>query len=153
MKSYQKMLLKGSRWAAGLLSGVLMIASNPIQAADVTVSGINFSNNNGKAMFIMFSKENKDGFPDQAEKSACGRKPMINNLQTKITCKDINPGTYAAVIIHDENGNGKVDTNFFGYPNEDFGISNNPCRLTGRSFESAEFQVGKEDVEIIIELD
>jgi uncharacterized protein (DUF2141 family) len=34
------------------------------------------------------------------------------------------PGTYAFTAFHDENSNGKLDTNFLGFPKEYFGISN-----------------------------
>ena len=36
------------------------------------------------------------------------------------------PGTYALLVIHDENGNGKLDMTF-GIPREGFGFSNNPA--------------------------
>jgi uncharacterized protein (DUF2141 family) len=34
-------------------------------------------------------------------------------------------GDYAVTLFHDENGNGKFDSNFFGYPLEGYGFSNN----------------------------
>ncbi|NKB82007.1 MAG: DUF2141 domain-containing protein [Nitrospirales bacterium] len=37
-----------------------------------------------------------------------------------------NPGRYALVVYHDENGNKKFDKNMVGLPIEGFGISNNP---------------------------
>jgi uncharacterized protein (DUF2141 family) len=39
------------------------------------------------------------------------------------------PGTYALAIYHDENGNGKLDRNAIGIPQEGFGFSNNPSIL------------------------
>lgn len=38
----------------------------------------------------------------------------------------VRPGTYALLIVHDENGNGKLDMTF-GIPREGFGFSNNPA--------------------------
>ena len=35
-------------------------------------------------------------------------------------------GSYAASIQHDEDGDGKLKTNFIGIPKEGVGISNNP---------------------------
>lgn len=49
------------------------------------------------------------------------------------------PGTYAIAIIHDENGNGKLDT-FAGIPKEGVGFSRNPVlRFGAPSFRSAQF--------------
>ena len=37
-----------------------------------------------------------------------------------------NPGYYAIVVYHDENGNQTFDKSFLGLPKEGFGFSNNP---------------------------
>ncbi|WP_051132603.1 DUF2141 domain-containing protein [Sphingobium bisphenolivorans] len=51
------------------------------------------------------------------------------------------PGNYAIAIIHDENGNGRLDT-FAGIPREGVGFSHNPAiRFGAPSFRSAEFPV------------
>lgn len=38
----------------------------------------------------------------------------------------VKPGNYALLIVHDENGNGKLDM-MLGIPREGFGFSNNPA--------------------------
>ena len=38
---------------------------------------------------------------------------------------DLQPGTYAVAVVHDENGNGRLDKNFLGLPTEGYGVSNN----------------------------
>lgn len=38
----------------------------------------------------------------------------------------VRPGTYALLIVHDENGNGRLDMTM-GIPREGFGFSNNPA--------------------------
>ncbi|HWR52906.1 MAG TPA: DUF2141 domain-containing protein [Bryobacteraceae bacterium] len=45
---------------------------------------------------------------------------------TTMTFEDLPPGTYAIVLLHDENENKKLDKNFFGVPREGWGMSNNP---------------------------
>ncbi len=46
-------------------------------------------------------------------------------------------GTYALALVHDENGNGKLDT-VMGIPKEGFGFSKNPAiRFGPPSFKSA----------------
>jgi len=49
------------------------------------------------------------------------------------------PGTWALAVIHDENGNGRLDTSL-GIPREGFGFSNNPRIWFGPpSFAAARF--------------
>lgn len=50
-------------------------------------------------------------------------------------------GTYAVAVIHDENGNAKLDT-FAGIPKEGFGFSRNPAiRFGPPRFAAARFAV------------
>lgn len=62
------------------------------------------------------------------------------------------PGSYAIAIIHDENGNGKLDT-FAGIPREGVGFSHNPAiRFGAPSFRSAQFAIAgnavRQDIKI-----
>jgi uncharacterized protein (DUF2141 family) len=50
--------------------------------------------------------------------------PILDGRCT-ITLDDLAPGEYAISVLHDENGNGKPDTNFLGIPKEGIGTSNN----------------------------
>ena len=63
-------------------------------------------------------------------------------------------GEYAVVVVHDANGNSKLDTGFLGFGGERFGYSNNPRKpLFGRNtFDDAKFTLS-ESTEIEIELD
>ena len=54
------------------------------------------------------------------------------------------PGDYALAVIHDENGNGKLDT-FAGIPREGYGFSRNaPVRFGPPRFAAARFTLGRE---------
>lgn len=55
--------------------------------------------------------------------------------------KDLAPGTYAVMISHDENGNGKLDSNFMGMPTEGYGFSNNPKVMRKPTWEEARFEL------------
>ncbi len=62
------------------------------------------------------------------------------------------PGRYAVTIYQDLNGNGDLDSNLFGMPNEPFGFSNNPRMFFGPpSFKKAAFEVS-EDLSIEVKL-
>jgi uncharacterized protein (DUF2141 family) len=47
-----------------------------------------------------------------------------------IRIRDVPPGDYAVSVIHDENGNGRLDK-FVGIPREGFGFSRNPRMRMG----------------------
>jgi uncharacterized protein (DUF2141 family) len=56
---------------------------------------------------------------------------------------DVVPGTYDIAVIHDENGNGKLDFNDVGMPIEGYGHSNNPEKRAGEpSFDETKFTLG-----------
>lgn len=64
-----------------------------------------------------------------------------------VTIGNVTPGDYAIAIVHDENGNGKLDT-FAGIPREGVGFSRNPVlRFGAPSFRSASFAVAGAPVE------
>lgn len=60
-------------------------------------------------------------------------------------------GEYAIQVFHDENGNGRLDSNFLGIPKEPYGFSNNargrlgPPRYDRIKFE---FRAGRQEVVI-----
>jgi len=54
-------------------------------------------------------------------------------------------GTYAVAILHDQNDNGRLDTNFLGIPSEGYGVSNNPKpRFRAPKFKEAIFTLPAE---------
>lgn len=64
-----------------------------------------------------------------------------NRLET-IHVVDLDQGSYAIAAIHDENGNGRLDT-FLGIPREGFAFSRNPRVGFGPPrFEQVRFTVG-----------
>ena len=65
----------------------------------------------------------------------------------------VEPGTYAIAIFQDENGNGKMDKNFFGVPTEPYGMSNNfRPRFSAPKFNDCQFHVGSEAKTVRIEV-
>jgi len=49
----------------------------------------------------------------------------IDGMQASCVFEDLPPGIYAVAVVHDENGNGRLDRNFLGIPAEGYGVSNN----------------------------
>jgi uncharacterized protein (DUF2141 family) len=66
---------------------------------------------------------------------------------------NLQPGRYAVVALHDENGNGHLDKSFLGFPTEPYGFSNDAEGFLGPpSFSDAAMALGPGDSEVRIEL-
>ena len=48
----------------------------------------------------------------------------ISEGRAKVVFNYLKPGKYAVKLFHDENGNGKMETNFLSIPTEGYGFSN-----------------------------
>jgi uncharacterized protein (DUF2141 family) len=85
--------------------------------------------------------ESPQGFPTEVLRSATNVM-IIKVRQTQARCDfaDIPPGRYALAVVHDENMNGKLDTNAFGIPTEGYGFSNDVTGVFGApAFSAASF--------------
>ena len=66
---------------------------------------------------------------------------------------DVVPGTYALGAYHDENGNGRLDTNFIGYPVEGYALSNGIRAVVSRPrFTDAAFTVAGGDCKVTLHI-
>jgi len=80
---------------------------------------------------------------------------IIKVRRTEARCdfEDIPPGTYALAVIHDENMNGKLDTNWLGIPKEGYGFSNDVKALLGApSFSAASFKYDGGTLDLMVSL-
>jgi uncharacterized protein (DUF2141 family) len=55
----------------------------------------------------------------------------------EFTLRNVKPGSYAVAVFHDLNGNGRLDRNFIGLPNEPYGFSNDVGRRGPPNFDGA----------------
>jgi uncharacterized protein (DUF2141 family) len=75
----------------------------------------------------------------------------IKGGRASVTFDDLPYGTYAVKTFHDKNSNGKLDTNFVGYPKESFGFSNDAMGKFGPpTFEEAKVELAAETLQIVI---
>jgi len=94
------------------------------------------------------------GFPVDVLHSAM-RVMVMKVPSSKARCdfEGIPPGTYALVVLHDENMNGKVDTNWIGIPKEGYGFSNDAkASFSAPSFQDASFLYDGQMLEMTINL-
>jgi uncharacterized protein (DUF2141 family) len=123
---------------------LLVLFSAGARAAELTVTVDKLRSNQGQVLLCIFSAESSDkaAFPDcakgrpvrTANAPAAGGKVVLN-------FKGLKDGTYAVAAIHDENGNGQLDTNFLGIPVEGIAVSNNPRLLGKPSFMEGQFEL------------
>jgi len=131
---------------AGLLAAS---ASAPVFAAELTVHlhGIRAQSGLLKVAVV----DSQDGWDGKAA-PVQGNGAPPQGEDASFTFKDLKPGAYAVMITHDENGNGKLDTNVMGMPLEGYGFSNNPQVMRKPTWDEARFEIGKDDVAIDVDL-
>jgi len=106
-------------WKLAMLSVLAAMSARAADALVVHVDGLR--NQNGQVGCMVYASA--DGFPKSREKAA--RKMLVKIAERSATCvfEDLKPGTYAVIVMHDENGNGELDRNFLGIPTEGWGAS------------------------------
>jgi uncharacterized protein (DUF2141 family) len=96
----------------------------------------------GKIGVTLF--QNAQGFPDDTSKAIRQDSVEIDpkTMSAQVTFKNLPQGTFAISVLHDENGNGKMDKNFVGMPKEGYGASNNPSKKRRvPTFDEAKFSL------------
>ena len=136
---------------AVLLAGAAAPSDPGCPGIHVTVLGIR--NSTGTVACALF--ESPAGFPVEFLHSATNVMVIrIRKSQARCDFEDIPPGTYALAVIHDENMNGKLDTNALGIPQEGYGFSNRAKAWFGApSFDAASFGYDGRALEMTLALD
>ncbi len=84
-------------------------------------------------------------FPDCSKDPKSHRARVAARNSGSVMFGDMAVGTYAIALLHDENGNDKMDMAIF-LPKEGFGFSRNPAVVTGPpKFKSAAFPMSDAD--------
>ncbi|WP_435106743.1 DUF2141 domain-containing protein [Arhodomonas sp. AD133] len=140
------------------LCAVLVLANLPaIAFAETSCAGIHakiqgIRNSTGAIACALF--ESPEGFPTEFLKSATNIM-MLKIRDTKTHCSflDIPPGSYALAVIHDENMDGKLGTNWTGAPNEGYGFSSDAKALwSAPTFDAASFSYDGQKLDLTIRL-
>jgi uncharacterized protein (DUF2141 family) len=120
-----------------------------LQPTQIHVSVVGLRNNKGQVLCSLFSSA--IAFPQKDDKAVAHYTAEIADRQASCEFSGIAPGTYAVSAFHDENSNGKLDTNFMGIPREGVAASNDARgRLGPPKFNDAAFQVSGDQVNLKI---
>lgn len=139
-----------TKCTTSLAFATLMTASMVSQAnaADLTVTVGPVETATGDVMLAVYNS--KDTFRETvltAKRAAATLGEMV------FTFSDLEVGEYAVMVIHDVNGNDKLDTNLMGMPKEPWGGSLQGKRVFGApGWDDTRFSLADTDVSLSITL-
>lgn len=111
------------------------------QLNNLTVEVGHFNNAQGKLRVALFTNESNYLKDSQYQSDTT----IYNAEKVAVVFKNLPPGEYAISIYHDENDNGKLDTNFMGIPSEPYAFSNNaPSRFGPAKYAESKFTLDQE---------
>ena len=142
-------MLKSSQFKFLLFSTLvnfnLAIPVNAESTAKLTVVVKGINHQNGQICLRVYSGEQGFPFSDTSEiQSGCVK---ITGSSITKNFQSLKPGTYAVAVVDDQNGDYKLNSNFFGIPEEGFGVSRNPtisARTGAPKFQQASFPLKKD---------
>ena len=125
-------------------------APAPPATATVTVTVADVRNARGQLRVGVFDRDN--GFPRSRDGAILWRS-IPAGADEKVVAIDLPPGDYAVVVLHDENANKKLDTNFIGVPKEGYGVTNNPKpTLRAATFKEARMTLPAEGKRVTVSI-
>jgi uncharacterized protein (DUF2141 family) len=110
----------------------LMLCLPTIEAATLTVTVEGTRSGGGPLTVLLFDRA--DGFPKE---SRAARRHVLPAGQSTLALDDLEPGQYAVMAYHDEDGNGELNRFLGMIPQEGWGLSNNPTVSGKPAFKDA----------------
>ncbi|NTU92249.1 MAG: DUF2141 domain-containing protein [Chlorobiaceae bacterium] len=133
-----------------LCSGSLQSQEVRPETGRIRVSVENLRSSRGFVGVALFNA--KKGFPDKPERAIDGRSIKAGD-SCEIVFDNVPYGTYAISVLHDENGNRKMDKNIIGIPKEGFGTSNNPkIRRGPPTYEDSQVHLDRRELALEIDM-
>jgi uncharacterized protein (DUF2141 family) len=133
-----------------LFVAALLLVAGRAEASRIVVVIDGLHSAKGDVYVALYSKPEE--FPD-GDYSDRHTKVKASTGVITIVFDDLKPGLYAVGAYHDENANGKFDTNFIGYPAEGYALSNGIRAIISRPrFVDAAFTVPEGDKEVSLHI-
>ena len=108
---------------------------------------------NAKGLIRVALWNQPSGFPVDPRKALTGASATIVDGMAIVTFQHLPAGSYAISTFHDENQNGKLDTNLVGIPKEEYGFSNGArAKIGPPSFQTARFSFDGTDATIQVRI-
>jgi len=115
------------------------LSPNP---ATLTIHIVNARNAKGVMRVALF--HSPEGFPGDSSKALRTQPAKIDpqTLNAQAVFSGVPQGTYAVMVFHDENNDGKLDKNMLGILREGFGASNSAAKkMHAPVFDEAKFSL------------
>jgi len=113
-------------------------AATPVKGdLDITINVPNAPSDKGKILYALYTEKNFLGDPVLSSAA------KIKDGKSTTRFNGVSAGTYAVIIFHDSNDNGKLDMDEYGMPKENFALSNNPRSMGPPQFQNAKFTLDK----------
>ena len=103
-----------------ILLAFILASGAQAETLAVKVNGVG---SGGQVVAGLFAESSGFGSFNMAKAAQVRKAPAENGVVLRF--EGLAPGRYAVAVFHDEDGNGKVKTNFIGIPREPVGVSNN----------------------------
>jgi uncharacterized protein (DUF2141 family) len=95
-----------------------------------------FKNQQGQVCASIFGSN--QGFPNDSDRVIQRQCTKITDIPVKLTFENLPAGNYAVAVMHDSNGDLKLNRNSLRMPTEGFGFSKNPeVRTSAPKFNDA----------------
>jgi uncharacterized protein (DUF2141 family) len=121
------------------------------QFGKIIVNITGFENNDGDCRFAI---NNSEELHEREDTVFIGLILPIENHKVEVEIDSLPYGWYAIKVLHDENRNSELDTDFLGIPSENFGYSNNVSSWFGPPrWDRAKFHLHQEILLLEIEVD
>lgn len=148
-----KITWRGRSYLGALILG-LSFLSFKSEAANIKLHITDFRSGKGAIAVSLFREDQKKSFPGKADKAfKTLYVPLEGEVVMNLELGNIPPGRYAIALLHDENQDGKYNSNIVGVPLEGFGFSNNPKVYVGApGFDKCSFEMKDEDKNVAIRL-
>jgi uncharacterized protein (DUF2141 family) len=130
------------------LSSLLLASAAQAATLQLEIKDVNVAS--GTLMIKLVDGE--EGYTDKVKPVEARMVEVTATGDVSVRFDDLKPGSYAIMIMHDENNNGKLDSNILGIPKEGYGFSNNPRVMRQPTFEEAKFEVKDGEQSISIDL-
>jgi len=119
--------------------GLFMLLTAQAEPGEIEIQVQNLRNTNGIVRLCL--TRNPGHFPQCDGDPAAVKRSVPARQAGSIRIGGISPGHYALAVIHDENGNGRLDKTL-AIPREGFGFSRNPrIRMGPPRFDEVRFPV------------
>jgi len=121
-----------------------------LEKADVSATVTDLRSTKGQVLACLTTRP--DAFPDCAKDPNAFTRIVPAGTNVRIDFGAVPDGRYAIALVHDENGNGKLDKSLM-IPREGFGFSRDaPVRMGPPSFAKAAFPVEGADAHVSIRM-